>query len=303
MPAVSVIIPNYNHSKFLVQRIESVLNQTFQDFEIILMDDCSTDDSRTILAQYSSNPKVTHTVFNEKNSGSTFKQWEKGINLAKGDYIWLAESDDWCDPTMLDYLVAGIRKDPECVISYCQSYCVRDTNQILWVSQHNYLEEVMEGKLFARTRMLISNPIFNASMVLWKRKFFPEISEEFKNYRLSGDWIFWMELANRGKVHISGRVLNYFRKHENDVSGEAFRSGLNFIEALKIISSLYTRKLISKEDCYKAFKIQYRSYYPIRKNLDTAFREEIDRLFKRLPVPMPVYYKVLLSAYWKHLKH
>src|ERR1700742_1367615 len=107
MAKVSVIVPNYNHSRYLNQRIDSVLSQTYQDFELIILDDCSTDDSRKIIKQYQEHPKVSHIVFNETNSGTTFKQWKKGIELAKGKYIWIAESDDWCEPNLLETLVGG----------------------------------------------------------------------------------------------------------------------------------------------------------------------------------------------------
>ena len=88
MPQVSVIIPNFNHAAYLDQRINSVLNQTYQDFEVILLDDCSTDNSKEVLLKYSDNMKVAHVIFNDKNCGSTFNQWKKGLHLAKGKYIW-----------------------------------------------------------------------------------------------------------------------------------------------------------------------------------------------------------------------
>ena len=90
---VSVIIPNYCHARFLNQRIDSVLNQTYSDYEVIILDDCSTDNSREIIESYRNHPKISHIVYNEKNSGSTFIQWEKGFELARGEYIWIAESD------------------------------------------------------------------------------------------------------------------------------------------------------------------------------------------------------------------
>jgi glycosyltransferase involved in cell wall biosynthesis len=86
-PLISVIVPNYNHEKYLKQRLESVFNQTYVNFEVILLDDFSTDSSTNILSEYAKNPKVSHCVFNETNSGNTFVQWNKGIALAKGDYI------------------------------------------------------------------------------------------------------------------------------------------------------------------------------------------------------------------------
>ena len=120
-PQVSVIVPNYNHAQYLVQRIDSVLAQTCQDFELILLDDCSPDHSREVLERYREHPKVAHIVYNEANSGSTFKQWDKGIALARGEYIWIAESDDWCEPTLLETLLDGIHRDKDCVLSYCQT--------------------------------------------------------------------------------------------------------------------------------------------------------------------------------------
>ena len=74
---VSVIIPNYNHSAFLKERIQSVLNQTYSDFELIILDDCSSDKSRDIIESFRSNPKVSHIIYNDRNSGSTFRQWNK----------------------------------------------------------------------------------------------------------------------------------------------------------------------------------------------------------------------------------
>lgn len=302
MPAVSIIIPNYNHSHFLTKRVESVLNQTFQDFEVILMDDCSTDNSQAVLEQYRSNPKVSHLVFNDQNSGSTFKQWEKGIALAKGNYIWLAESDDWCEPSFLEHLMEGFNKDPECVISYCQS-CVFDENVINWISSNSQLSEFTDGKSFARERLLINNPIFNASMVLWKRELFPQISKEFKNYKLCGDWLFWMELANLGRVHISGRVLNYFRQHNNNVSGKSFKSGLNFIETLQIINLLYQREMISSEDYDKAYKTQFKNYYKVKNNLNPDFLKEIKRMFINPLTSRKIYIRMFFSAVWSKVKH
>ena len=88
---VSVIVPCYNHAPYLKQRIESILNQTYQNFELILLDDVSPDESGEILLSYKDHPKVSHCIINERNSGSTFHQWNKGIALAQGELIWIAE--------------------------------------------------------------------------------------------------------------------------------------------------------------------------------------------------------------------
>jgi glycosyltransferase involved in cell wall biosynthesis len=123
MSTVSVIIPNYNHARFLPRRIESVLCQTYQDFELILLDDCSTDDSRSLLSEYACDPRV-RMEFNEKNSGSPFKQWNKGVRLARGEYVWIAESDDYADERMLERLAAVLEAEPKFALAYCRSWRV-----------------------------------------------------------------------------------------------------------------------------------------------------------------------------------
>src|ERR1700752_3159230 len=77
-PKVSVIIPNYNHATFLIERIDSILCQTFQDFELIILDDCSNDNSRSIIEKYHGHEKISHIIYNPTNSGSPFMQWQKG---------------------------------------------------------------------------------------------------------------------------------------------------------------------------------------------------------------------------------
>ena len=84
MCKVSIIVPNYNHARYLPKRIGTILRQTYQDFELILLDDCSTDDSRLVLSRYANDPRV-RIEFNDVNSGSTFKQWNKGVQMANGE--------------------------------------------------------------------------------------------------------------------------------------------------------------------------------------------------------------------------
>src|ERR1700691_397600 len=110
IPRVSIVIPNYNHARFLRNRVDSVLRQTFQDFELIILDDCSSDESRSVLSSYAADPRIK-IEFNASNSGSVFKQWNKGVKLGRGDYVWIAESDDYADQNMLKRLVTLLETD------------------------------------------------------------------------------------------------------------------------------------------------------------------------------------------------
>ena len=82
MPLVTVVIPNFNHALYLPKRIESVLNQSFANIELILLDDCSNDNSRAVMERYAEQDARISLLFNETNSGNTFRQWDKGLKMA-----------------------------------------------------------------------------------------------------------------------------------------------------------------------------------------------------------------------------
>ena len=188
---VSVIVPNYNHEAYLSQRLDSILNQSYQNFEVIILDYCSTDNSRNVIEQYRTNSKVSHIVYNTVNSGTTFKQWEMGINLSKGTYIWIAESDDWCEPTLLENLVAAIENTPNCTLAYCQSLMINEDERIIYHSHHSKLVEAIDGKQFVSNYMIERNAVFNASMAVFKKSCFYQVFSEYLNYKFCGDWLFW----------------------------------------------------------------------------------------------------------------
>lgn len=219
MPKVSIIIPNYNHAPFLVQRLESVFNQTFQDFEVILLDDKSTDDSVTVLERYAKHPKVSHFVVNEQNSGSPFKQWQKGIQLAQGDYIWIAESDDLSEYTFLEHLLKSL-KNYNIVLAYCATVHfdeisnkkyrdtwadALDTNR--WKNDHfnNGFDEIEN---YFRYRNIIPN----ASASVFKKS----VIEKFElpiAMKYCGDWYVWINLLKHGDIAYVNKPLNFYRKH------------------------------------------------------------------------------------------
>src|SRR5262245_33958694 len=78
LPRVTIIVPNYNHARYLDLRLGSILGQTFRDFELLFLDDASTDESRRVFSAYVSDPRV-RASFNDRNSGSPFRQWNRGI--------------------------------------------------------------------------------------------------------------------------------------------------------------------------------------------------------------------------------
>ena len=228
-PLVSVIIPNYNHGRYLRERIDSVLNQDFRDFEVIILDDRSTDDSVNVISHYKDHPHVNHIIVNEQNTGNTFIQWERGIQLAQGRYIWVAESDDVARPQLLGILVSELQRHPQAVVAYSHSQMIDSDGQPMEKSWHPHgssgKTEVFDGLLFNRQRMLVHNHIYNASMTVFRRDVFSQIPTDYKDFRYCGDWLFWTYVCMHGQVIEVCKPLNLYRQHDNKVTNRSFQNG------------------------------------------------------------------------------
>jgi GT2 family glycosyltransferase len=240
VPIVSVIVPNYNHAHFLRRRLDTILGQTFQDFELILLDDCSTDSSRLILEEYASESRV-RLDFNDVNSGSTFKQWNKGVGLAHGKYVWIAESDDYADARLLERLVPLLDSDPAISLAYCRSRFVTADDQVgtfvdcyladpgRWTSDF-----CQSGKEACCSYFLPVTPIANASAVLFRKEVYEQIGGADQNLRLCGDWKLWTAMALKGKIAYVCEPLNYFRLHGSSVRSSTGRAATDVKEYLEV---------------------------------------------------------------------
>ena len=220
---ISVIIPNYNHELFLEKRIQSVLNQSIKPFEVIILDDASTDGSCRIIDRYMDYPNVIIKK-NITNSGSTFAQWKKGISIAKGELIWIAESDDFSSTIFLETLLTPFLNDSKVVISYCNHYTV-DTDEKIISNVHFLSSEfsreifesnfILDGIFFIENYLIHKNVIPNASGVLFRKDVFQQLDEIPKSVSKMGDWLVWLQILSFGKIAFSTKKLNYFRNYED----------------------------------------------------------------------------------------
>lgn len=241
MPVVSVIVPNYNHAQYLQQRIESILDQTYQDFELILLDDCSADNSVEVLKTYCKHPKVSHFIINEKNSGSTFKQWNKGVELAQGKYIWIAESDDVADSHFLEVLVKELETNSKLGLVYSHSKLIDSDGKITYENQKKKIEDTVEylGIEYIKQKLSLTNHIWNASMMVFQKEYYPNLKERelYSSMKYCGDWFFYVILLGKNVSILEiQQTLNYYRIHNENVSNNALKSGLAFLEGLDVYS-------------------------------------------------------------------
>jgi glycosyltransferase involved in cell wall biosynthesis len=243
LPKVSVVVPNYNHARFLPKRIDSILRQTFQDFELILLDDCSTDESQAILSQHASDPRV-RLVFNQVNSGSPFKQWNKGVRLAQGKYVWITESDDYADPRLLERLVPVLNADPAVAFAYCRSWRVTEDDRrdgfgdsyLVDLGLERWSADYLaDGYEECRNYFVHRNIVGNASAVLFRKELFERIGGADEGLRMCGDWKVWASMALLGQVAYISEPLSFFRAHSDSIWGKGRKRGLAAEETLRVV--------------------------------------------------------------------
>lgn len=237
-PLVSVIVPNYNYSRYLAERIQSILNQTFQDFELILLDDASTDNSVDILRQWENHPKVTGLYVNEKNSGSAFAQWDKGVSMAGGKYIWIAEADDLASADFLERMVDALENHPDASVALSMSELIDSDGRPSTHPPYEDFEEdksvrSFEGKEYLLKSLIFKNTVYNASMVVFRKDCYLRENDGTQlRMRSSGDWYLWARMLRNAKAIEIREKLNYFRLHQASTSKECAKTDLPLYESV-----------------------------------------------------------------------
>ena len=243
---VSVIIPNYNYDKFIIERIDSILLQTYPIYELVILDDCSTDNSVEVIEKKIKTIKDVKVKFikNEKNSGLVFSQWQKGLKNITGDYFWIAEADDSCDNTFLEKVIKPFEEDKEVVLSYAESKKIDEKDNIIGEDVRDWADifhthkwdksYIASGEDEIRDAISYNNTILNVSSLVWKnQKECFNIFEQAKDYKVAGDWYIYLQILKKGKIAYNCESLNYFRKHKKSVS-TTIKRNIEYSEVLKI---------------------------------------------------------------------
>lgn len=222
-PLISVIVPNFMHEKYLRGRLLSITQQTYQNIEIILLDDASSDNSEQLLREFSFTcEKVTKLEVNTVNSNLPIQQWIKGISFARGDFIWIAESDDEADPEFLSTMLRIFDNHPSVGITYCNSKVIDENSQV--ISQYDYTspryadnalwaKDFFEnGTDFVVNYMTHRNVIPNVSSVLFKSEALKE-NICSSSLKFCADWALYTKILRSCDIAYSSKPMNKFRKH------------------------------------------------------------------------------------------
>lgn len=243
---ISVVVPNYNYSNYLYQRVYSILNQNYKIHELIILDDASKDNSLFYIKQIEQkisefvNVKV---VVNDINSGNAFSQWQKGMNLASGDYVWVAEADDYAKKNFLNEVVSPLKENNNIVISYADTGFIDSNGYItknslvdqidILKTNHWNASYVNKGISEINCYSYLNCTIPNVSGTIIKKGNYDEIFEEAKKFHQSGDWFTYLNILNLGDISFINKTLNYYRVHGNNIS-QTFDKKAHILEIQRI---------------------------------------------------------------------
>lgn len=220
---VSVVVASYNHAEYLAQRMDSLINQTYQNIEILVIDDCSPDNSVEILRRYESHPRVK-LIVREKNGGWVTVS-NQGVETTTGEFVLFANCDDDCDPRMIERLVGSMQQNPQAGIAFCRSLMVDEqdcvTGDDYTIRERAFREKCVADSLIEREVMrrflLHSCVIPNLSAALIRRECFDTVGLLSHDYRACSDWDLFFRVADHFDFSYVAEPLNKFRQHPTTI--------------------------------------------------------------------------------------
>jgi len=222
-PLVSVVVASYNHASYLQRRMQSLLSQSYLNLEILVIDDCSPDNSLEVLSRYEDDPRVT--LIKRKRNGGWVEVSNQGIALAKGKYVLFANCDDYCEPNIIERLVAGIEQKDDIGIAFSRSILVNESDFVIgedFVAREPAFKRrceksvIIAGKDMSRF-LLHSCVIPNLSAALIRRDCFDNVGVFSPFYQANSDWDLFFRIADGYDFAFVSEPLNYFRQHSKTI--------------------------------------------------------------------------------------
>jgi glycosyltransferase involved in cell wall biosynthesis len=233
-PLISVIMPVYNAEKYVKEAIESILNQTFPDWELIIIDDCSTDNSIEIIQSFQDERIIL--LKNEINLGVS-KAPNKGIRIALGKYVTKMDADDISLPTRFKKQVEFLEKHPDYVL------CASNV-QMFGTKQDFFVLPTEDQQL--KIALLYQNPFVHSSVLIRSKNCKKYLYNEI--FPFAEDYELWINLKEEGKFASIPEILTKYRIHQNNLTSTIYGEMSNRRKELLIICQLKKLKIYPSEE-------------------------------------------------------
>ncbi len=284
--------------------MDSLLQQTWQDFDIILMDDCSTDNSRSILEQYRQHPRVKKIIYNSHNSGSPMAQWLKGIALADTEWIYIAESDDTCHPQLFETWLPALQQ-PDLVLALTEVQYINPADEVI-LRFPPLGPGQWSGAQFVRRYMLHNCYLCNSGMAVFRKRAAPGPGDWQQQLRYSPDYYFWIRLMLQCSVYNNGAVMANFRKHPQEYTHGKWDSLTEHTDHASMLQLLWQEGRLGSRDIQRTVYFKLTGLATRRRGMPRADYLAYQQCWLHLArnCRVPVYKPVgALQAYWRKLAH
>ena len=230
-PLVSIIMPVFNAEKFLRKSIESILNQTYKNFEFIIIDDGSTDGSREIIKDYAKTDRRINFVKNEMNLGQT-RTVKRGIKLARGKYFFKIDNDDLAHKDRLKLITEFLENNNNYVVVGSNIKIINEKGKIIGYRIYPETDKEIRTRLFYKSPF--ASPVVGIRMDILKKIFL--MDELILKFNYAGDYILWYKILKYGRgANLREFLLNY-RIRDDQVKSKKTKEQLKeTIEIQKII--------------------------------------------------------------------
>ena len=223
-PLISVVFTSYNHKVYLRQALDSILAQTFSDFEVIVIDDCSTDGSQEILKEYAQKDSRIKLTLNRINSGSYVYSTNQGAAQATAPYLIFAQCDDWAEQSQYEKLYNAVTEN-DVKVAFCCSKMVDEAGHSLGFDieardslfKKRYKNGGVISKEDAFKSLVISCMIPNLSAAIVDSRLYNKLKGFSSNYVVMSDWDFWIRAAATVNFYYIPEALNNFRQHSGTI--------------------------------------------------------------------------------------
>lgn len=247
---VSVCIPAYNNEEYIGRTIESVFDQSYQKWELIIVDDCSTDRTVEIVNGYQEQDSRVHLFQNESNLGMA-GNWNRCVELASGDYIKFICADDILLEKCIETELNIFLKNPELSMVVSDSRLINDQDVPTGAFPRYPFGGIKDGRRLAKRSLIFINYFGMPCAVMFRKELFLRVGGFSKEFHYIVDFDLWLAMAFHGKVYVNKRVLNCFRLRADSNSGEVFsEKGREYYEEHKRVLKKY-------QEFLKINKVEY----------------------------------------------
>ena len=243
---VSVYIPVYNYGKYVEKAIKSVIDQTFDDWELIVINDGSNDDSEDIIAKYESHPKIM--TVNQKNRGLTITS-NIALRLSSGEYFMRLDGDDYLDENAFLVMASFLDKHPEIGLVYPDYYLINENGNVISLERR---ERITDGE----------NPVLDipphGACTMFRRNILLELGGYSEDISCQDGYDIWLRFLDHHKPGNINLPLFYYRQHSNSLT----KNEKEILETRQQIKRKYIDRKRRKEDGQK--KVRRVAIVPVR---------------------------------------